>query len=113
MKFILTGQLVSKKNTWRRGLYGQTYQSKQKEIDAFIWQLKKQTRNILGLPIKTQCILKLCVWGSDKRDLDNEITTLTDILQNSGVIKNDRQVKYIIAKKVVDNKNPRVEIEIN
>lgn len=112
-KFTLIGNIVSKKNTWKRSRWGGTYQSKQKEIDDLIMQLKTQTRQYTTLPIKTQCRAEFTLWQSDRNDLDNQICTLLDILQTVGIVENDRLVKEIVAKKIVENKNQRCEITIN
>jgi len=111
MKFTLTGQLPAKKNAWRMGKYG-IYQSKQKEIDGFIFQLKVQAREYSSLPLKGECSLNLSLWQSNRTDLDGQLTTVCDILENAGIVDNDRLIKHIIAEKVVDNKNPRIEIDI-
>jgi len=111
MKFKLQGQLPAKKNAWRMGRYG-IYQSKNKEIDGFIMQLVVQANKCIGLPLKGSCRLYCELWQSDRTDLDGQITTLTDILQSVGIVVNDRQIKYIEAQKNIDNKNPRISIEI-
>lgn len=45
-------------------------------------------------------------------DLDNRLKSLMDILQESKVIEDDKQVYRIIAKKAFDKKNPRIEVSI-
>jgi Holliday junction resolvase RusA-like endonuclease len=111
MKFILKGQIVSKKNNYRFGK-GSWYNCKQRELDALILSLRSQVVDVSVLPIKSDCKLILSFWQSFKTDLDNQITTIMDCLQNSGIILNDRQIKKIEASKIKDNINPRVEIEI-
>ena len=107
-KFTLIGQLPAKKNSWKMGKYG-IYQSKTKEIDGFILQLKTQMVDRSALPLKGRCSLNLSLWQSDRTDLDGQITTLADILQTAGIVENDRQIKHIVAEKFIDNKNPRIE----
>jgi len=109
--FTLKGQLPAKKNAWKVGRYG-IYQSKSKEIDVFIFQLKEQVRQYPDLPLLKDCKIEVVLHQSNRTDLDGQITTLCDILQTSGVVKNDRQIKNIVAQKIVDNKNPRVEVNI-
>lgn len=112
IKFELKGQLPAKKNSWRKNKYGFIYQSKQKEIDAFILQLKPQTRKYPYLPFKCNVGLFLGLWQSNRTDLDNQITTICDILQQVGIVENDRQIKQIIARKFIDNKHPRINIRV-
>jgi Holliday junction resolvase RusA-like endonuclease len=111
MKFILKGQIVSKKNNYKFGK-GRFYNCKQKELDALILDLREQVVDVSVLPIKSDCRLILRFWQGFRTDLDNQINTIMDALQNSGIILNDRQIKEIQAKKYKDNKNPRVEIEL-
>ena len=113
IEFKLTGKIPSKKNTWQKGKYGQIYQSQQNALNGLLLQLKVQKARYNNLPLKNDCRLFVCVWGDNRQDLDNQITTICDLLQKSEIIKNDRQIKQIEAEKIKDNKNSRVEIEIN
>jgi Holliday junction resolvase RusA-like endonuclease len=112
IKFILQGQVPAKKNDLRRGRYGQFYHKEDKAMTALVLQLKVQKAQYTNLPLKDECTLNLSVWGGDRKDLNNECTTICDLLENAGIVENDRQIKHIIATKVVDNKNPRVIIEL-
>lgn len=112
MKFELKGKIPSKKNTWFRSKWGKVYQGKQKEIDAFIWQLRDQTKDISTLPIKIQQKAILEIYSDNRNDLDNQICTILDILQDAGVVENDRLIRHIEASKYHDIKNPRVKIEL-
>jgi len=112
--FTLLGQIPAKKNNYRFGK-NRFYNAKQKELDEFILDLTNQRNNYDArddFPIKTQCELNLELWQGDRTDLDNQITTICDLLQNSGIIANDRQIKHIIAHKVVENNKPIVHITL-
>lgn len=112
IKFKLIGQIPAKKNDLRRGRYGQFYHKEDKAMTALIMQLKVQKQQYTELPLKGRCSLELSVWGGDRKDLNNEMTTICDLLENAGIVENDRQIKHIVATKVVENKNPRCEIII-
>ena len=45
-------------------------------------------------------------------DLDNAFKILLDCLQGCKTIKNDRQCVEIVARKLIDKENPRVEFTI-
>ena len=45
-----------------------------------------------------------------ERDLDNTFKALFDVLQESKVIKDDKQIYSILATKAFDKKNPRIEV---
>ena len=111
IEFKLVGNIPSKKNTWKIGKHG-IYQSKQNEINDLLVQLAAQKPVNYPLPIKTQCRLVLIVWGSFKQDLDNQLTCVCDLLQKSGIIKNDNLFVQIKAEKIKDNKNQKAEIKI-
>lgn len=50
---------------------------------------------------------------SDRPDLDNAFKALLDCLQYAKVIKNDRKCVEIHARKLIDKKDPRVEITLH
>ena len=50
---------------------------------------------------------------SDRPDLDNAFKALLDCLQYARVIKNDRKCVEIVARKLIDKKDPRVEITLH
>lgn len=113
MKFEIIGEIPSKKNTLRFTRYGKPYQAKHKEMDGLIMQLVVQKNKYDVLPIIKQCKLEVVVSGSDRQDLNNTITTICDLLENAGIVKNDRLIKDIRATKFVDNKRKWVNIEIS
>jgi Holliday junction resolvase RusA-like endonuclease len=111
MRFILEGKIPSKKNTWRLNKWGKIYQSEQTAINALIMQLLSQKQQYVGLPVIVDCMADITLWGDNRNDLDNQITSILDIFQKAEIIKNDRLVKHIVAKKIV-GKISRVEIDI-
>ena len=112
MRFELIGKIPSKKNDLRRNKYGKYYHKEDKVLTALVLQLKVQAKQYTNLPIKSDCRLILELWSDDRRDFNNEITTICDLLENAGIVKNDRQFKQIEAYKEIDNKRARCEIEI-
>lgn len=62
-------------------------------------------------PIEGDVRLRVKIWyGSRRQDLD--VSLIMDLLEKSGVIKNDRQVKEIHAYHALDKENPRSTIRI-
>lgn len=49
---------------------------------------------------------------SDRSDLDNMLKCTLDCLQAVKAIRNDRLCSEIVARKLIDKENPRVEFEI-
>ncbi len=47
-----------------------------------------------------------------ERDLDNNLKALMDVLQESKMIENDKQVYSILATKGFNKKNPHVEVVV-
>lgn len=47
-----------------------------------------------------------------ERDLDNNLKALMDVLQESKLIENDKQVYSILATKGFNKKNPHVEVVV-
>ena len=91
---------------------GRIFQSKQKEIDALIWQLKAINVPRYNFPITTPIKLFVSLYGDDRKDFLGQLETIGDILQDSGIIKNDRQIKNIVAKKEV-KRNHMVIIKVD
>jgi len=112
-KIVILGEVLSHKNLWKRSKWGGLYMSKPEEFNALLSQFVNQSKNMSGLPLKTALRLDLSVWGNDRKDLNNQIATICDLLERAEIILNDRQIKEIHAKKIIDIKNPRAEIEIN
>jgi Holliday junction resolvase RusA-like endonuclease len=96
---------------------------KTKALRAYEKNFQRQLTGAHRLMI--ECRITVCLrvyYDSERPDLDNCFKVIFDCLQPpkvkapmppiKGVIKNDRQVRRIIAERFKDTKNPRVEIEI-
>lgn len=93
-KLILEGRLPSKKNAWRRSASGGVYLpgKQQHEIDAMTADIVRQ-RNAQRLwePFEGDiCVIIRIPKG--KADLDNQATTILDMLQKARIIKNDGMI---------------------
>lgn len=105
---MLEGRVPSKKNNYRRGVSGRMFVADKTaaDIDALLWQLKRVTKIHFGWPMTKPLSITLKFFvHADRQDLDNMITTMLDVLQKGGVIKNDRQVHMLMGYKMVRNTN--------
>lgn len=97
IKFVLEGEMPSKKNRWSRGKNGQVYipADVKKELDDFLWQLASiRAKQKIIKPLVGEMRIEVSFYGQgEKKDLDNLFTTLLDLLQKGQIIKNDRYVK--------------------
>src|SRR3990167_10413816 len=91
LEITIQGRIPSKKNTTRKGKYGNFYNTKQSEIDSITWQLKKY-KFFTGKPIKANCLVNT---HSKKQDFLNILQTIFDCIQEAGIITNDRQIQEI------------------
>lgn len=74
------------------------------------WLLKKQWKR---KPLEGDLYVHFWFFFKDKRrDISSGVKILEDVLQASNVYKNDRQIVTELSDKLLDKKNPRVEIEI-
>lgn len=108
-KFTLEGEILSHKNLYKRARFGGIYMSQRKEFESLLWQLKSQKSSYDNLPITEICELEVSITGNDRKDLNNQVQTLCDLLEKSGIVENDRQIKHIKASKVI-SKEPKTEI---
>ena len=100
----LTGPIPSKKNLWKRGTKGLYIPADtQKELEALLWQFKKYRPK---KPIEKQVTIKMAIYTKTMRqDAGNISETVLDLLQKSGILKNDRladDVHYTRARGVED-----------
>lgn len=112
MEFTIIGKIPAKKNTLRRGKGGNFYNSARRDMDPLVLQIKAQMGRMSASTIKSDCRLSCCVYDDDRSDLNNAVTTICDLLEEAGAVKNDRLIKQIEAQKVIDGKNPRVELQL-
>lgn len=112
-KQTIRGTIPSKSNSYKIiTLYGHGSLAKQKVLKeyekSFFMQCSIRNANIKGF-------FKLTADVYHKNmlpDLDNAFKILLDCLQGCKAIKNDRQCVEIVARKLIDKENPRVEFII-
>lgn len=112
----LPGEMPSKKNRWRMGENGMYIpKDVSKELEAFVWDLKS-VRNAyrLAKPHEGEVLVSVTFFVKKDKDLDNMTTTLLDLLQAAGLIKNDMQVVGIEAAKryVKAGEKPCIEFDL-
>lgn len=112
-KIVIYGSVPSKSNTYKiisiagHSSLGKTKALKEYE-DKFYMQCSLRNRNIAS-----RFKLDIDVYfDSDRKDLDNSFKVILDCLQQCRVIKNDRQCVEIHGRKLIDKKNPRIELSI-
>lgn len=105
VRFKLKGEMPSKKNRWKVGKGGQVFIPKdvKSELDDMLWQLKSVRSKNVSEPIAEPIKVEVIFYGQYRKDLDNMTTTLLDLLQKSEIIKNDKEVLHIDAKKRNDS----------
>ncbi len=89
----LEGPLPSKKNRWRHGPRGIYLPGKEQvAIDAILYQvIRFRNAERLLKPMEGKLAVHLMV-PKGRADLDNQLSTMLDILQKACIIKNDRDV---------------------
>lgn len=118
MRLVINGETASKANS-RMAVQGKTKAGKtftrfiksqkaQDWTEGALWQIKSQWK---GRPISKECGLDIDVYYKTKRP-DLDISLIMDALEKAGVYENDRLVHEIIAHKMYDKENPRVELEV-
>lgn len=113
MKNTILGQPPSKSNCYRvitikgHGSLGKTPALKKYE-ESFFMQC-----SLRGADINTRFELVVDVYyASDRPDLDNALKVILDCLQKCKAIRNDRLCAKIVAQKLIDKINPRIEFEL-
>jgi Holliday junction resolvase RusA-like endonuclease len=92
MKYTLTGRVISKKNN-NKFWNGRVVKTKawQRFEETALWQLKSQKRKTLTGPVYVDyCFL---MKGKGASDGDNMQTSINDLLEKSGIIENDKQIR--------------------
>lgn len=110
---VIYGSVPSKSNCYKiitiGGHSSLAKTSAMKEFEKrFYLQCGYRNRNIQGF-------FELYVdvfFQSNQPDLDNSLKGLLDCLQTCNAIKNDRYCVKIVARKLVDKNNPRIEFTI-
>ena len=95
----LTGRVVSKKNLWKPSRYGGIYPDR--KINEFINSAYVEIKQQLGSfkPIEGPVAIDICFMCDDRNDLDGMLTTILDLCENAGIVKNDRQFRRIVARR--------------
>lgn len=106
-----TGRIPSKKNRWRRSRSGGVYLPKKEQHDSdIILQEIIQQRNAQKLWEPIAGDLRVTFWIPRSRsDLDNQITTLLDLLQKARIIVNDKNVTELHSY-LTKEKAARIEV---
>lgn len=89
----IEGEVPSKKNSYRRGRGGRLYieQGVRTALDTLHLQLNAHPGRP-KMPLEGPVRVVVRVFGAMRHDADNQATTLLDLLQKAGYIKNDKQV---------------------
>lgn len=109
----ILGKVPAKSNSYKIiTINGHMSLGKSKELKDYENYFWIQCHN-RKLNIDVPFVLDLKVYFKDNRpDLDNSLKLILDCLQLSGVIKNDRLCKKIIAERFIDKNSPRIELTI-
>ena len=76
-------------------------------VEECLWILKGKEK-IKG---ERNAFLYIYFYFKDKRrDWDNGLKATSDLLQEAGIVKNDRQIKRAYIEVEIDKRNPRMEI---
>jgi len=115
MDFILDGEIPTKKNFWKvgRNRQGTAYiynakKVKRWEYDNF-FLLKSLYRN--RPKIEGDVLLETVFYIRRDKDIDNMLGTLQDLIQKV-IIYDDKQIKKVIATKVLSPDSQRVFFKI-
>jgi len=114
LAFDIEGRVIAKKNSRQIGYRGGrmvNFPSKRYEEfkETALWQLKR-IKDKLKPPYDVRYIFY--IKGKMDADLDNLIASINDILQEAGIIENDRLIHEMEAKKVMGGKDFKTTIEI-
>lgn len=115
-KYIINGEVVPKKNSRITLKNGKTIPSSR----FTTWHIKAQAELYLQSrpekPINSECIINFVLYHSNnaRRDSDNQISSILDLLQDVYILEDDRWqiVKEIKVSNCIDKEKPRCEITI-
>ena len=110
----IIGQPPSKSNSYRivtvagHGTLAKTKALRAYE-DSFFMQCNLRNKDITA---RFRLVIDV-YYASDRPDLDNALKVVLDCLQTCRAIRNDRQCSEIVARKLIDKKQPRVEFRLD
>lgn len=115
--FMVRGEVPSKKNAWRRGTQGQVYlpAAQQRLIDDLHIQLNSiRSQWSIPVPLTGGLAVHIAIYTDKKTiDVDNQGTTMLDLLQKAGIIHNDRDVVQLSVRRYpTQGDGPKVELTI-
>ena len=95
----IIGKVISKKNLWKPSRYGGIYPDRKinEFVDSAYIQIKQQLKS--WQPIEAPVAIDVCFMADDRNDLDGMLTSILDLLENVKIIKNDRQVRRVNARR--------------
>lgn len=112
LEFTIAGAVPSKKNNYRIGK-GKLYSPQEVTdyADSFCWQFKQKYKR--HKPISDELVLDVDFYYHHDKDLDNMLNTVMDAMQFSGVIKNDKNIVEILARKHRLKKTQQARVDIS
>lgn len=120
MKITIFGQCPSMKNGKNVGVNprtGRVFVTSNKIVKAWQDQASKQLKNYRGTAEGPLFIMMVFYNGDKrKRDMDNQASSVLDLLVKSGLIEDDNCfviTRLCLAFGGVDRENPRVEVTID
>lgn len=98
--YNIPGKILSKKNKYEIG-NGRFYQNREVSdwMSGMAWELRSQRKDQITICVPVKLIVE--IQADNRNDLDNQVVTVCDLLQMSGILKNDRLVREINAKKIL------------
>lgn len=113
VKFMVSGIVPSKANTYKRGRWGGIYVDAEvrKYQNDFDWQTKRVPKGEFDKKDDLKVAYKFYV-SNMGQDADNIEKTVNDCMQKVGIIPNDKKIIKHTTEKIADKENPRIEVEI-
>lgn len=113
--FSIPIEVISKKNLWTFSRQGHMYLPKNVAdfISNCVLVLINQKKKYPGfIPLKTSIGINLVFYNIRDKDLDNQITTVFDLLQKAQIIENDKFIDIIRATKTKTKDKKKIGCQI-
>lgn len=111
MKIVIPNEVPSKKNSRINTRSGRSFPNKR-----YVQWHDMAMAYLIGKRFEGSVVIKMTFFHQDnrRRDSDNAVSSVFDVLVDAGVIVDDRWqiVQKFSVENYVDKSNPRVEIEI-